>query len=180
MNRKAAMLVFVLIGCEQQPATDSTTAGAEPPAAQSSSDLETAAREIVTFLQGNAALDPQLIADSVILYVSPEGGGNSTVMTRTEAQDRAFWAVASANVRRPFKPSEEFRKITTRVGRHFICQEYDLSSRFPQLAQWPHVGVKLEPESSTSCLTSWNMTFVFDSTPGRPRLLAAVYDQWEW
>jgi hypothetical protein len=42
------------------------------------------------------------------------------------------------------------------------------------------VGVKLEPANAKSCLESWNATFVYDTTGGRTRLIAAIYDQWEW
>jgi len=70
-------------------------------------------------------------------------------------------------------------KLTTKVGRHFNCNEQSLATKFPRLAQFPHVGTVLEPANRTSCLQTWNMTFVFD-TSSRPRILAAVYDQWEW
>jgi hypothetical protein len=70
-------------------------------------------------------------------------------------------------------------KLTTKVGRHFDCNEQSLATRFPRLAERPHVGTMLEPANRTSCLQTWNVTFVFD-TNSRPRLVAAVYDQWEW
>jgi hypothetical protein len=31
-----------------------------------------------------------------------------------------------------------------------------------------------------SCLQVWNVTFVFDPKARPPRLVAAVYDQFEW
>ena len=59
------------------------------------------------------------------------------------------------------------------------CREQPLERKFPRLARFPHVGTMLEPERARSCLQTWNMTFVFDTSEG-PRLIAAVYDQWEW
>jgi hypothetical protein len=101
--------------------------------------LETAAKEIVAFLQGKRQFDGIRLADTV-----------------------------------------PWTRMTTRPGRHFNCHEYPLGSRFPHLATLPHVGVKLEPDRPASCLESWNATFVFDTSAGRPQLIAAVYDQWEW
>jgi len=71
-------------------------------------------------------------------------------------------------------------KLRTKVGRHFNCVEQSLASKFPRLALLPHVGTMLEPENAGGCLQSWNVTFVFDTSKNRPRLVAAVYDQWEW
>ena len=70
-------------------------------------------------------------------------------------------------------------KLTTKVGRHFNCIEQSLATKAPLLAQLRHVGTLLELPNRTSCLQTWNVTFVFDSTDV-PRLVAAVYDQWEW
>ncbi|MFL5575675.1 MAG: hypothetical protein ACJ79S_06905 [Gemmatimonadaceae bacterium] len=46
----------------------------------------------------------------------------------------------------------------------------------------PHVGVRLAADSvASSCLRSWNATFVFDTgAGGAPRLSGVLYDQWEW
>jgi hypothetical protein len=55
-----------------------------------------------------------------------------------------------------------------------------LASRVPALAARPHVGVRLEPSTPKSCLETWNATFVFDTSAATPRLVAALYDQWEW
>ena len=79
-----------------------------------------------------------------------------------------------------FVPPRRLTKLTVREGRHFNCLEYSLGSRFPELATVSHVGVKLEPDKLTSCLETWNATFIFDWSTGRPRVVAAVYDQWEW
>jgi len=60
------------------------------------------------------------------------------------------------------------------------CTPSDLKTHFPALAAQPHVGIKLEPPNAKSCLESWNATFIYDTTGGRTRLIAAIYDQWEW
>jgi hypothetical protein len=141
--------------------------------------LETAAKEIVAFLQGKRQFDGILLADTVVLHLSPEGGGTRAVFTRENLRLPAKWALRSDGQRYSFVPLP-WTRMTTRPGRHFNCHEYPLGSRFPHLATLPHVGVKLEPDRPASCLESWNATFVFDTSAGRPQLIAAVYDQWEW
>ena len=101
-------------------------------------------------------------------------------MRREQLRDRARWAVRSERATYAFAPRANQTKLTTRVGRHFNCMEYDLTTRAPDLASWPHVGAKLEPANGDSCLQTWNVTFVFDTTDGLPRLVTAFYDQFEW
>ena len=159
---------------DRPPRTDSSAAGIPAP------ELEASARDVVAFLRGAAPFESVRLADSVALYVSPEGGGARATFDRERLRSPASWVVRSGQQRYAFVPPAGLTKLTTRVGRHFDCLEYALSSRFPALAPLPHVGVKLEPESGGSCLQSWNVTFVFDSAARPPRLVAAVYDQWEW
>lgn len=123
---------------------------------------------------------PPLPPPSHRQQVSPEGGGARTAFTREQLRHPSDWVVQSGRQRYAFAPPPGLAKLTTRLGRHFNCMEYPLSSRFAELAQLPHVGVKLEPDSIGSCLQSWNVTLVFDPAAGPPRLVAAVYDQWEW
>ena len=147
--------------------------------ARSNRALDSAAKEIVAFLQGKRPFDGIPLADTVVLYLSPEGGGTRAAFTRESLRTPASWSVQSDGQRYSFVPPP-LTRMTTRPGRHFNCHEYPLISRFRHLAMQPHVGVKLEPERPASCLESWNATFVFDTAAGRPRLIAAVYDQWEW
>jgi hypothetical protein len=58
--------------------------------------------------------------------------------------------------------------------------EYPLASRAPTLADLPHVGAKLDAGAGSTCLSTWNATFVFEQGVSPPRLVAVVYDQWEW
>ena len=141
--------------------------------------LDSAAKAIVAFLQGKRAFDAISLADTVILYLSPEGGGTRATFTRDSLRAPARWTVQSGARKYSLVPPT-WTRMTTRPGRHFNCHEYPLMSRFPHLGMQPHVGVKLEPGTTGSCLQTWNTTFVFDTTAGPPRLVAAVYDQWEW
>lgn len=158
----------------------------QTPAERSSSgvfsdpELEKAANDIVSFLQTGAGFDNLRIADTVVLYVSPEGGGGRSTIIREQLRDRSRWEVRSGQQRYAIAPPRRMPMVTTKVGRHINCMEYELSTRYPDLAKLPHVGVKLEPDSTSSCLQSWNVTFVFDANARPPRLMAAVYDQWEW
>ena len=175
----AAFAVTAALACA--PATDrapdSQRSGG--PALASQSDLDSAARRVVGFLQGRATFEDIVLADSVKLLVSPEGGGASRVSSREDLRNPARWVVQTGRARYAFAPGSASTRITTRVGRHFNCFEYPLSSRFPDLALWPHVGVKLEPLGASSCLQTWNVTFVFDSARP-PRVIAAVLDRFEW
>lgn len=142
--------------------------------------LERAAKEVVAFLRGDAGFETIRLADTVVLYLSPEGGGTRRALTPEQLRKPSNWVVHSGRQAYTFAPPRRLTKLTAKVGRHFNCLEYPLASRFPDLARLPHVGVKLEPDSLTSCLESWNATFIFDASEQTPRLAAAVYDQWEW
>lgn len=142
--------------------------------------LERAAKDIVGFLQGDVNFEKIRLADTVILYLSPEGGGTRAAFAREQLRAPPSWVIHSGRATYSFVPSRRLTKLTAKAGRHFNCLEYPLASRFRELAKLPHVGVKLEPDSLSSCLESWNVTFIFDSIARPPRLVAAVYDQWEW
>jgi hypothetical protein len=181
----ALALCVVVLACasDRKVAADS---GSATPAARSSSgvfsepELEKAATEIVAFLQTGDGFDSLRIADTVVLYVTPEGGGGRSTIKREQLRDRSRWEVRSGQQRYAIAPPRRMPAMTTKVGRHINCMDYDLATRYPDLAKLPHVGVKLAPDSTSSCLQSWNVTFVFDSNARPPRLMAAVYDQWEW
>jgi hypothetical protein len=149
--------------------------------AHTAAELDTAARRVVAFLRGETPADSIRLADTVTLYVAPEGGGTRTPFTRAHLRDRSNWRVPGlGRAVYSLAPPAASTKLTTRVGRHLNCMEYPLSSRFAQLARLPHVGAKLEPPGASSCLQTWNLTVVFDPTRKPPTLVAAVYDQWEW
>ena len=134
----------------------------------------------MSFLAGDADFEALDLADTVELYVAPEGGGGRARISRERLRDRLAWRVGTGNAQRSFVPTGLLTKMTTSVGKHMNCHEYPLASRVPALATRPHVGVKLEPPDAKSCLETWNATFVFDTSGATPRLIAAVYDQWEW
>jgi hypothetical protein len=143
--------------------------------------LERAAKEIIGFLRGRVGFEKIHLADTVVLYLSPEGGGTRTGFTRAQLSAPSSWMLHSGRSTYSFVPPQRLTKLTAKAGRHFNCLEYTLASRFRELAALPHVGVKLEPDGQTSCLETWNATFIFnDSRAQPPRLVAAVYDQWEW
>ena len=145
--------------------------------------LERAAKEIVGFLRGEISFEniESRLADTVVLHLSPEGGGRAAAFIRGQLREPSSWVLRAGSRTYSFVPPPRLSKLTAKAGSHFNCLEYPLASRFRELAALPHVGVKLEPDSSTSCLETWNATFIFnDSGAKPPRLVAAVYDQWEW
>jgi hypothetical protein len=146
--------------------------------------LEATARDVVSFLVGDAALDTLALADTVTLHLPPEGAGTSAGasvrLDRTELGDRDAWRIRAGARLFSFVPPNGLTRTTVRAGTHFVCREVPLASRAPPLATRPHVGVRLEPPEPKSCLETWNVTFVFDTSASRPRLVAALYDQWEW
>lgn len=159
------------------------TPGAAEPAAPSdprAAVFEKAATDLIAFLRGEALMDDLWLADTVVLYLSPEGGGASRAFARDQLREPADWVVESGTGTYSFVPPPPPRHLTTRYGRHLNCQEYALTSLYPDLAERPHVGVLLTPRNASSCLQTWNVTFVFDAKAQRPTLVAAVYDQWEW
>ena len=144
--------------------------------------LEGTAREIVGFLRGDIDFEKvkRLLADTVVLYLTPEGGRTAAELVGEERREPSRWVLVSNRGTYSFVPPRRLTRLTVKEGRHFNCREYSLGSRFPELATASHVGVKLEPDKLTSCLEVWNATFIFDWSTGHPRVVAAVYDQWEW
>jgi hypothetical protein len=142
--------------------------------------LEAAATAAARFLAGFEPFDKLDLADTVDLYVAPDGGGARARVPRERLRDPKAWQVESGGQVRSFAPNGLRTRVITAVGRYMNCQPSDLKTRFPQLAAVPHVGVRLEPPRVKSCLETWNATFLFDTTGGRTRIVGAVYDQWEW
>lgn len=147
--------------------------------ATNSTALDSAARRVVEFLRGRLSFEQIRLSDTVAFYVSPEGGLGHARFTREQLRRPSAWVVRSRGHDFPLAPPAHMGKLTTKVGRHLNCGEQPLAAKFPQLAHLPHVGTMLQPENLGSCLQTWNMTFVFD-TSTRPRLVAVAYDQWEW
>ena len=141
--------------------------------------LDSAARRIVEFLRGKGSFEQIELADSVTLYVDPEGGGGRARFGKEQLRNPFEWRVRSGGRVISLAPPAAMTRLTTKVGRQMNCREQSLERKFPRLAQFPHVGTMLEPERARSCLQTWNLTFVFDTSEG-PRLIAAIYDQWEW
>jgi hypothetical protein len=192
MNPRALALAFVavnllsLASCRRDGAETSASARAGATSADAGSlgahrpaELDEAARRIIAFLRGEVGFDRIRVADTVTLYISPEGGGTRTKLTREQLRDRSNWK-ARGLLEYSFVPPAGTPTLTTRVGRHLHCDgEHPLSSRFAELARFPHVGTMLR-YGTTSCLQTRNLTLVFDPTKRPPTLVAAVYDQYEW
>ena len=142
--------------------------------------LETAASQAARFLAGYERFDRLDLADSVDLYIAPDGGGGQARLAREQLRDPKAWRVQNGRLDQSFVPRGLRTRLVPAVGKYMNCQPSELKTRFPQLAQHPHVGIKLEPANAKSCLESWSATFVYDTTAGRTRLIAAIYDQWEW
>ena len=174
----AAMVLTA--SCGDASSRADSVAQAPPSNAPDTADMTLAARAIAAFLNGQAPLDTQLLADSITLYVAPEGGGQSARVPRNALHDRTGWSVRGTRGPISFTPDIGLTKLTTEVGRHFKCFPADLTTSAPRLAGLPHVGIKMEPVPASSCLNAWNLTVVFDSASRKPRMVAAFYDQWEW
>jgi hypothetical protein len=145
--------------------------------------VDSAARRVVAFLRGDLPLDSIRLADTVVLRLAPEGGGQEARVPRAALRSPAAWAVPASRTRYVLAPPAAYVHLTTAVGRHFNCLEYALATRAPSWASAPHVGVRLSPDSvPASCLRTWNATFVFDTSAAgeRPQLVGVLYDQWEW
>jgi hypothetical protein len=171
------------LGCERT-APEAAVPEPTPEAVTSAptdADLTSAAETIVRFLKGDTAFDAIATADTVTLRLTPEGGGTSRRVSRDSLRSLSSWHVrAPSGAVHSFAPPPPATQLTTRVGRHFNCREYSLESRFAELALLPHVGTKLEPQDTDSCLQSWNLTFVFSALPQTPILVEVIHDQWEW
>lgn len=174
---KWLVVAFLLAACGgREGDTGSIPETASVPEA---GDLSAAGNNVIRFLQGRIPFDSVALADTVTLHVAPEGGGGSSTYGREELRSPSSWRVVSGGRSFLLVPPAEATALTTKTNRHFNCTEYDLASRNAELARLPHVGTRLQPRDPKSCLESWNLTLVFDSTE-RPRLVAALYDQWEW
>lgn len=146
------------------------------PGSRSDSALVAAARQVGAFLRGRASFDTSLFKDTVELQVAPEGGGAQRAVASSELAERSGWTVGG----RSLVPPADDRELAVAVGRHLSCVEAPLATRSERLARLPHVGMSLRPAEGGSCLQSWTLTLVFDTTAGSPRVVAALYDQWEW
>jgi hypothetical protein len=142
--------------------------------------LRSAAENIVAFLRGAVAYETLSVADTVEFVVPTEGGGTRQRMSREALHDRHAWIIQANSQQYSFVPAANFTEIKVAPGGHFNCYEGRLSARVAEFAESPHVGVRLDPPEVESCLQGWNATFVFNTASGQPRLIAAIYDQWEW
>ena len=158
------------------PSSDVTSRGSAEDA-----ELVEAATRIVRFLRGEASFDSIHLADTVSLYLGLEEGRTRRDVERALLRDRANWKVQSESLRHSysFVPPARTAALTTRVGRHLNCLDYPLSASFPDLARLPHVGTMLS-YGTASCLQTWTLTIIFEPHVRPPRLVAAVYDQFEW
>ena len=145
--------------------------------------LDSAARRALAFLRGQLPPDSVPLVDTVVLRLAPEGGSHEARVSRAGLRSPSAWSVPAGRSRYPLAPPPTYTNITTAIGRHLNCREYTLATRAPDWASAPHVGVSLRPDgTASSCLRSWNMTFIFDtSARGEwPRVAGVLYDQWEW
>lgn len=144
------------------------------------SALRSAAEDIVAFLRGTAVYETLSLADTVELVLPTEGGGTRHRISRDVLREPHAWTVQAHGQEYSFVPAANLTEMAVALNRHFNCHEGALAGRAPEFAGAPHVGVRLAPPRADSCLQGWNVTFVFDTTSGRPELTAAIYDQWEW
>lgn len=141
--------------------------------------MDSAARAIIAFLRREKAFSTIELADTVEIYVGKDAGAMRTVYARQDLQRPSLWVARSRLGNYKLAPPSTHVVPSIKRGVHFNCTERKLAESFPQLARRPHVGVMLEPEFRENCNQTWNVTFVFDDSI-RPRLVAAIYDQFEW
>ena len=84
-----------------------------------------------------------------------------------------MWRAAVGTV---FQLAEFHDKASVRAGHRRVRLR---GLGVPELAHYPHVGVRLGRDEAARCLQTWNVTFVFNEDAAAPRLTAVVYDQWE-
>jgi hypothetical protein len=170
--------IFTLLGCDRRDARSGSerTVPAGDTATRGYEYLRDEAEHLVSFLRGETRLRSDLLADSVTLYLAPEGGGERRRLAKRQLKNRAAWRVGAHT----FVPPQGVTQLTTRAGYHFNCLAMPLQSKNAQLAHYPHIGARLAPANGTNCLQAWNATFVFNEDRARPRLTAVVLDQWEW
>jgi hypothetical protein len=168
--RAIPLILFASVaGCEALT-PDSGVPSTDPDYAREETE------RLIAFLRGEGELDPLLLADSVLLQVAPEGGGHRRMVPREALLNRAEWYAGPSS----FLPPPELEYLTAEPGTHFNCVPVDLASRDTALSRMPHVGARLTSAPEADCLRSWNASFVFDADSATPRLLAVLYDQWEW
>lgn len=172
-------LAIAMSGCagsEPEPQQDGDPPGPAEGTVHEYAYLEDEVRHLLEFLRGDAPLREDALADSVTLYVAPEGGGEMLAVAGGELLRPAAWRVGSHSL----VPPAGLGDTRLTPGLHSRCQAAPLETTFPDLADYPHVGVRLARDEAASCLQTWNATFVFDEDALAPRLIAVVYDQWEW
>lgn len=173
----AVGVAAMMSGCAEPRETPRTDAAAESSRVDSTR-IESAAHDLVAFLQGSRPLPDSLVSDSVVLIVAPEGGDERKTLARAALRDRTNWVAGSYGIE--FAPGPTLTKLTTRPGVHLRCSfAHPLASVAPEFSGFPHVGTMLEAADADSCLQSWNSTFVFDTATSH-RLVAVVYDRFEW
>lgn len=181
MRIRSASFAFVVVGAltascrPDNPDREASRQATEP------IGLVDAGIRIVGFLRGEVPFDSIPLADTVALYLGREEGGTRRDVPRELLRDRRNWTVHSESLRHtyPFAPPPGNASLTTRVGRHVRCVDHPLSATFPELARLPHVGTTLR-YGADSCLQTWNLTLVFDARARPWKLVAALYDQFEW
>ena len=186
--RKIIVAALLLCACGDSNSDNDVPASEQPAAADTQAalppnrdvQLVAATDAIIAFLRGEAPYDSAAFGDSVTLYMNPEGTVIQRTLARTQLRDTASWTLHWGRGTYRVAPPPAPATVQMLPGRHFRCQEADLSATMPQLAALPHVGVRIDPPGTAGCIQVWNSTFVFAAGAGAPRLVGVVYDQFEW
>jgi hypothetical protein len=184
--RTPLLAACVLFGCSSpdpdvRPVEFDTMPPTQLSIAPHEAEFEAAAETVIAFLRGDAEFSALRLSDTVTFHLAPQSGGGRATISADELRDRAAWRIPSQfDYSYDLVPPAHLSRLTTRFGRHVRCFEYDLADDVPELARLPHVGTRLAPEDMSSCLQTWNLTFVFEADTMPPTLAAVVYDQWEW
>lgn len=93
------VVVFLLAACggrEGDTGPDTVApVDSSSPATAANTELEAAARTVIRFLPGSVPFDSVPLANSVALYVAPEGGGARSVYSRDALRQPSSWRVTS-------------------------------------------------------------------------------------
>ena len=174
-----AVVFLVLSACTQPEVPNQKPMPTTENETDESASFQAATRDLVAFLGGDSQTHDVAMADSILLVVAPEGGGQRREIRAEDLATREAWVINDGEHPVSIVPPQRDAELELTVGRHRRCWDQPLETVAEDLAHAPHVGVTLY-YARQSCLQTWNATFVYSPDELEPTLIAVVYDQWEW
>ena len=114
-------LAALIVGCApaDRVGDDSASAAPTPPdsllgesPAATDALLDSVTTRVIGFLRGQDGFPGDVIADSIVVYAGPEGGGGSRVYLRNELRDRSDWMVPVNGHEARIAPAEAMTQVT--------------------------------------------------------------------